>query len=139
MSLFLYICLLFISAIIAGFLVIYSLSKKPAAGSVDMAILMFLVMIWCSASIFEAVSQTVEGKFLWSIFSYIGSQPFTGVVLLFALRYTGRDKKLTPFRIGMLFIFPIIIIVLAITNPWHRLLWPNITLRAVPGGGCRCL
>ena len=134
MSLFLYICLLFISAIIAGFLVIYSLSKKPAAGSVDMAILMFLVMIWCSASIFEAVSQTVEGKFLWSIFSYIGSQPFTGVVLLFALRYTGRDKKLTPFRIGMLFIFPIIIIVLAITNPWHRLLWPNITLRAVPGG-----
>ena len=134
MDLFVYIFLMFVSAIIAGVLAIYSLSRRPAAGAVEMAVLMLLVIIWCSTSIFEAISQTVEGKVLWSIFSYIGSQPFTSVVLLFSLRYTGGDRKWTPLRIGALFVFPAIILVLAVTNPLHRLLWPNITLRAVPGG-----
>ena len=95
---------------------------------------MLLVMIWCSASIFETVSQTVETKFLWTIFSYFGSQPFTGVVLLFALRYTGRGNKLTRNKVVALFAFPTLIIILAITNPWHRLIWPNIYLKEVPGG-----
>jgi len=57
--------------------------------------------------------------------AYFGTQSSAPLLLLFALNYTGRGKKVSPLITSTLFVVPVVIIALALTNEWHGLVWPG--------------
>ncbi|UKS25924.1 ATP-binding protein [Paenibacillus sp. HWE-109] len=77
---------------------------------------------------FEIVSTTLDQIRFWLRIEYIGI-PF-GTILWFilVLQYTGRQKYINKWVIGLLMIVPMITFISHNTNKWHHLFYKSMTL-----------
>jgi PAS domain S-box-containing protein len=66
-------------------------------------------------------------KIIYAKLSYIGMLLIPPLWFLFTLDYTQNQEVIKRPRVIILFLIPILIIYLAITNEWHGLVWPKIT------------
>jgi signal transduction histidine kinase len=125
---------LLITAIIALLLAGYSWPRRAVPGGIFFFLTMLAVVEWSLSSALEFAAIEIPVKVFWAQMSYLGTTTITPFWVLFALYYGQRPGWFTNRRIGSLFIFPIIIIVLTFTNQFHRLVWPSITpISSVPG------
>lgn len=88
----------------------------------------FCCALWAFTIAFESAVITLSGKFIWSVIAYPSTVFCAPLLFLFAYTYAHRGKT-TPRALGRaLAIIPIATIVMAATNPWHGLVWPEITI-----------
>jgi PAS domain S-box-containing protein len=66
-------------------------------------------------------------KIIYAKLSYIGMLLIPPLWFLFTLDYTQNQEVIKRPRVIILFLIPILVIYLAITNEWHGLVWPKIT------------
>jgi len=97
--------------------------RRESRGGWPLFLLFIAVSEWALANGFEAAAVPQDLKILWSKIGYIGSQISPVLLLLFALQYTGRGKRINPLTTGLLFVIPAMIIFLAGTNDTHGLIW----------------
>ena len=109
-------------------LVYFSFKKRDDPILVAFIPLCIAIFIWCITSAGEAMSPDIFGKYVWSVLSYFGSQTSPVFFFLFTLIYTGHYQIATKKTTGLLLLLPAISILLAITNPFHHILWPEIQL-----------
>ncbi|HPE69357.1 MAG TPA: histidine kinase N-terminal 7TM domain-containing protein, partial [Thermotogota bacterium] len=126
--------LLVFGTFISVSLAAYSLKRRPAPGSLQMAWLMVATAVWCFTSIFEARGSTLDQKVFWSVVSYLGSQTTPVFFFLFTLHFTRKVTLPKPRLAASLFVLPAISLGMAITNHWHHLLWSSVSLEPVSGG-----
>jgi PAS domain-containing protein len=124
----LYILALMIAAAIATGLALIAWRRRPAPGSTELALLLLAIALWSLATGLEAAADERASKLVFAAISYVGSQSTPVLVFLFAVRYTQRDGWLTPGRTALLFVVPVLSVVMAVTNEWHRLLWREVKL-----------
>lgn len=83
-----------------------------------------LIGIWCiSDAAFYLRDVNDTEQWFWMIASYCVQIGCVPVVFAFALYYAGWDHWLTPNVLLLLWAPFLVAIVLAITNPWHSLIW----------------
>jgi len=102
--------------------------RKPAEGSISLALLFVSISIWSIAYSFEVIFTNYAAKVFWLKFEYLGIVSVPVFWLLFCLRYVNFHKP-KIFRFFLLFlIIPVITLVLAWTNSYHHLIWQKISL-----------
>lgn len=96
--------------------------------------LLSALAVWSLGSALEAAVTTREMKIYWSVIQYIGSQSISVLFFIVVVRFVRKDWLLTPKRIGLLFLVPSATVMMAATNHWHKLLWPEIELEKTWAG-----
>jgi diguanylate cyclase (GGDEF)-like protein len=107
--------------------------RRRMVGARELALLMFAVVWWLTASALEAASVDRAAKIAWSVISYPGIQVAPVLYLLFMLGWTRQDDSMTRPRVLQLLLVPIISVGMAATNEWHHLLWATVAL--IPAWG----
>ena len=118
--------LLMASAFIILSLGIYSYRKRSSKLHTYFIFFMLSIFLWCLGAGMEFFSIAIWAKVFWVKITYLGVATVAPLWFIFVLNYTNYDRYLKPIHIRLLFVIPIIIIIIAFTNEWHSLLWPNI-------------
>jgi len=87
---------------------------------------MISIFLWCLGAGMEFFSIAIWAKVFWIKVTYFGVATVAPLWFIFVLNYANYEKYLKPTYIRLLFLIPVIVIIMAFTNEWHGLLWPNI-------------
>lgn len=120
-----------LSGLLAIIIIFLLWNRKKAPGALSLIIFEFFASIWAVSDGFEAAATSLPLKISWSHFSYIGITNSAVMFLIFTLAYTQKYRFLKKEFVLSLFIIPLITIILAFTNSYHKLLWSDVIL--IPG------
>src|SRR5512136_1157562 len=104
---------------------VYIWRHRTAPGALALMGALIAITGWLTLNTLELVDPTEVGTLLWAKLEYLFFTSAPVAWLLFALQYTGRNKWLTPRRIALLFLVPLIVSFFALTNDGHHLIWNN--------------
>ncbi|WP_245837592.1 MULTISPECIES: sensor histidine kinase [Methanobacterium] len=114
------------SAFIILSLGIYSYKKRSSTLHTYFIFFMISIFLWCLGAGMEFFSIAIWAKVFWIKVTYFGVATVAPLWFIFVLNYANYEKYLKPTYIRLLFLIPVIVIIMAFTNEWHGLLWPNI-------------
>lgn len=118
----------FIITTLASFSVAFlAWQRRAVKGARELTWLMIAAGIGSFWIIFETAAPTVAGKILMSKFEYFGGIATPVLYLIFVLRFTGKDKLITPKNVVLLFIIPFMMMLLTVTNEAHKLVWSGFS------------
>jgi PAS domain S-box/diguanylate cyclase (GGDEF) domain len=106
----------------AGAIFIFAWPRRKTPGGTYLLWHLVALEIWVLGLYFEAVSETMETKILWSQISYLGFTATVPFFFLFVLTYTNQTEVKRSFAASF-FIVPFLTDIAAWTNQWHHLLW----------------
>ncbi len=98
--------------------------RRPAPASRAFVWLTLSGAFWALTEAFETLSYTAEQQIFWSKVGYIGKESLPVMFLLFALEYAYSRQKLGLGWRLLLWVFPVITVLVVMTNDWHGLFWP---------------
>jgi PAS domain-containing protein len=107
--------------------------KRSSPGGTSFALMMSAVVIWSLMASFAAAADGFQGKIMFAKLSYLGNASVAPFFLVFALRYSGWRGRITPVRMMLLWVIPVITIALAATNELHGLVWSSFGQITVAG------
>ena len=126
--------LLLVATVLSIAIVVIVNRRRLMPGTVPFTLLMMAAAEWAAMAALEHAAVEPAAKVLFAELEYPGIVSVAPLWLMFALAYTGRDTRLTPGRIALLWIVPVATVALVWTNQWHRLVWTTITpSSATPG------
>ncbi|MFH1851387.1 MAG: histidine kinase N-terminal 7TM domain-containing protein [Candidatus Neomarinimicrobiota bacterium] len=117
------------AATFAGLYVAFAAWKRRTAlNNIYFTLLEFSASLWAFAAIFEAAATTVALKLFWTQISYLGIGTVPLFYFLFALAYNQRYHYLTKTNILLLSIIPALTFIFVLTNDFHNLYYPTISI-----------
>ncbi len=119
---------LILAAITCGTLAVIVWQRRPGPGVIPFLILMAGVIEWTLTYAIELAVTDLGVKTLLAGVEYIGITTIPAAWLAFGLQYTGREKWLTRRNAALLVIEPVIVVLAALTNSSHHLLWSTVAL-----------
>ncbi len=102
---------------------LYAIRHRDTVGSIPFIFLMSSITLWQIGYMLWLISSVPETKVLLDKISYIGVVTIAPAWIAFALQYSGDKKWLSPLRVVLLLIIPLITLILAWTNESHWLIW----------------
>ena len=127
----LFVILAPLAAITSIVAVVYIGRHRTAPGALALMWAMIAITGWLILNTLELTDPTEQGTLFWAKLEY----PFFTLApvawLVFAIQYTGRGKWLTPGRIVLLCLVPLIVSSFALTNDWHHLIWKSYTFTPI--------
>lgn len=127
-TLTMFISIIATSGVFTAFLCMYAfIKRKEIPGAYTFVIYTATQAIYIFAHAFEMASDTLVEVKIWTIFEYIGISAAPAIGLLIVMQYVGLN--LTPSRIGVLFLIPVITFVMVVTNDYHHLFYKEIYFR----------
>jgi len=118
---------LFLAALVAAGVAGYTWKHRAShVSALPLTWLMGDVVLWLLAYSLEILSGDLPGKELWETLVTI-SQAFIGPLwLIFAIQYAERPVGRRPLTSWLLISPGLLTAALALTNPWHHLLWTQM-------------
>ncbi len=107
--------------------------RRDAPGAGPLVWLLCALAWWALSVAAGRSSTTLASKLVWARVEYLGVQAVPLLWFLFAARFTGRDRWMTPARVALLASLPVLFLGLAWTNHWHGWLWQSATLVEIGG------
>lgn len=92
-----------------------------------LGLLMLAIMVWSAAYALELSSTTKEGMQFWLRIEYLAIPYVVPLMLLVVLRITGLGLRITAYQYGYLFLIPVVISVMSITNDHHHLYYTAVS------------
>ncbi len=118
----------FFSSLLAFSFGLWLLNRKGISGSGYLAIGEFIAGWWAFCGGMEVASQTLGLKILWSQLSYLSIATSPLMYFLFTLEYGQIEGWITRKKVLFMLIVPSLVILIALTNSFHKLLWPEVHL-----------
>jgi signal transduction histidine kinase/PAS domain-containing protein len=115
--------LFLVSSLVSFFVSFLAWIKKRERGAAELSMMMMCAGIWALFVIFETAALSIELKIFWSKVAYIGALSTPVLYFIFVLKLTGRDSYINRRSVLYLFIVPIIMFLLTLTNNYHNLVW----------------
>ncbi len=122
-----YIIIQTAAGLLAALIAWHAWRRRALPGSSHFVLLMVAVAEWAFVGAAELASTEIEVKIFWAKLSYLGLVSVAPAWLLFVLNYSQQSGWLAGRRGALLWVLPLIIIGLALTNEWHHLIWTRIT------------
>ncbi len=108
-------------AIVASFgLAVFARTKSSVPGASAFAMLSTSVTFWSFFYLLEIIATGLSLKFTWFTFKQIGALTLPIAVLLFTLQYIGYERKKVWRILWILYIEPVIVFILLLTNSTHQ-------------------
>ena len=118
----LYIVLLFVTVVIGVALAAYAWRRRQTPGAVAFAGVMLGVALLSFSLAMLAFTNSPEAADFWGRrVRFIANATTPGLLLVFAIQYTGREKWLSWPRLALLFTIPLITLVLTWSGEAHYL------------------
>lgn len=128
-----YIIAMEITSVIAFLLAVYVWKRRTSPGGLYFALLMLMISEWTLTAVLEMAAVDLPAKILFGKLSYFAVASLGMLFFSFAMDFCGNRSWIRGKRALALWAFPAIMLVLAFTNELHGLIWPCVTLGAVPG------
>lgn len=93
-----------------------------------LGLLMLAIMVWSAAYGLELSSTTKEGMLFWLRIEYLAIPYVVPLMLLVVMRFTGLGLHISAYQYGYLFLIPVVITVMSITNEYHHLYYTSVRL-----------
>ena len=88
-------------------------------GGAELAVFNLGVAVWTGVYILE-LNATGPAALFWANVAYFGIVLVPASWLVFALRYSGHERRINRRLLALLCIEPLVTVLLAWTNPWHQ-------------------
>ena len=128
-----YVIFLLISAALSSATAVYAWSRRSSVGASYLAAILLCAAIWSFGYSMELANSEKQVICLWLKFEYLGIAFLPLFCLMFAFRYAGLDRWLTPRNIAAMAAVPVFTLLLNWTNEWHGLLYSKIDLYSLNG------
>jgi PAS domain S-box-containing protein len=122
-----------VAAVVSAGLALLVWRRRPAPGATSFTLLMLALTWYALTTALQLSEATLTGQYFWARMGILGLFTIPVALLVFALKYIGHQKWLTPRNVALLLIPPLATQALAWTNDSHRLLFAEI--RPVFDGG----
>jgi diguanylate cyclase (GGDEF)-like protein len=126
--------LMFIAALLAGFVFMLAWRRRSVPGSPSFILLMAAVGIYAFFAALENAAASESYKILWSKLSYLGIVNLGPLWLMFAFMYSHPQKRAYPRWAAWLWLVPFLTLGLVLTNEWHHLIWSSYTFSSTEPG-----
>lgn len=123
---------LIVASVVSIALGIYIWGYRPSTRGRITSIVILANSWWMLTYALELAGADLSTKVFWDKLQYLGIVVVPTGWFIYTLFYTGREKWLTSKRLMLLSFIPLITLVLALTNDYHRLLWSTYTLLDTP-------
>ena len=97
--------------------------KRRAPEARPLALLMLSTAFWSAMYALELVAPELQIKLLGAKLKYVGIVMLPTAGLLFALRYTRRERRLKPHHVILLGLGTLAPLLFVLTNDAHQLFW----------------
>ncbi|MEO0456969.1 MAG: histidine kinase N-terminal 7TM domain-containing protein [Cyanobacteria bacterium P01_A01_bin.114] len=121
-----------IAAFTTGSMTIFAWQRRELPGARVFSLFSGSIFIWSFFAVFEYLSTTASSRALFGKLEYFGIIPFPVFWLIFTLQYTHSDGWLAKRYLAALFVLPSVSFSLAMTDPWHGMIWRSTTWVAEP-------
>ena len=102
--------------------------RRHAPGGRPLAFMLLAAALWAVCDAIELHAATREGKQLVSQVQYFGVVSAAPFFFHAAMELSGREARLTPRVVALIWAVPALSLVAAWSNPWHQWLWTAIVL-----------
>src|ERR1700690_1218233 len=102
--------------------------RRTALGGMAIFWLMFATLILTITGALEAARIGFDQKLSWAKLSFFGIAPGGPLLLIFSLVFTRNRNWITPRRLIILWIIPVVIVLLATTNVFQKLIWAKVAI-----------
>lgn len=109
----------FFAAAVAFAASLYIWTRRDTLGAGYLCALMAATGWWSIWDGMQQIAVDLHQSIVFSQLSHIGIQFVPLLFLLFVAQYTRQDKWLTPRRILLLTVIPVITLIGVFTNEWH--------------------
>ena len=122
---------LLVSALISGWIMIYSWQRGTAPGIGTLTVMAFAILEWSIGYALEIAGIGLETKVFWGKLQYIGITLVPVSWAAFAYYHTRQGVRSNWRNLAMLMLVPVITVLLAFTTEKHGLLWKTIDTQHV--------
>lgn len=123
-----------VTALVGAIAAFFAWRRRTTPGATALGLLMVAAAFWALADGVETVIPDLPTKILISKASHIGIQAVPVLYLLFVLLYTGHRHWVTPPRLALAWVMPLVTLLMVFTNERHGLIWPKVELVQLPTG-----
>jgi hypothetical protein len=116
------------AAVLSWILSLTAWRRGGTPGGRYFSLMLLGIGLWCLLYSLEVALGGVTLKTALAGAEYLGIVSVPVFWLLFALRYTGLDARLSGRRIALLFVVPVVALLLVATNQLHGLMWNSVTM-----------
>jgi PAS domain S-box-containing protein len=129
----LYVVLLFVAAATGVALAAYAWRQRRTPGAMAFTGMVLGMSLWSFALAMMAFTNSPEAADFWGRrVRFIANATMPVLILVFVIRYTGRQKWLSWPRLALLFIIPLITLILTWSGEAHYLFLHFLTEKAGP-------
>jgi PAS domain-containing protein len=102
--------------------------RRTAPGGTPLALMLAAAAFWAICDAIELHLPTADGKLLISQVQYIGVIAAAPLFFHTAMALSGRTEPVPAWLGAAVWAVPLVSLLIAWTNPWHRWLWTGIVL-----------
>ncbi len=114
--------LFLLTGLLCGYVAYVAWRRRAVPGAVPFAVLMTGIAGWTLFDAVEKAAANYQLRYFFSTLTYLFLVLTPNAWFAFAVRFSRRDRWLTPRLVALLFIHPIVVTTLALTDHWHGLL-----------------
>jgi diguanylate cyclase (GGDEF)-like protein len=115
-----YSIVLSIAAIVAAYLSVIVWNRRSAPGARPLALINIAAAIWALTYALVWASPKLGTEIFFLNSTYLGVVIIPTTYLVFVLQFSGKAGWLTPRRLALLCIEPVLMFILVWTNPYHH-------------------
>lgn len=115
-----YSAVLSFTAIVAAYLSVIVWNRRAAPGARPLALINVAASLWALIYALMWASPVLGEEIFFLNVTFIGVVVIPTAYLVFVLQFSGNDNWLTPRRLALLCIEPLLMIILVWTNPFHH-------------------
>lgn len=127
-----YAIALLLAALCGVIAMIFTLRRHTTVG-LAVSVMLLGMVFWAAGYGVALGVYDLPSRIFWAKVQFVGISLLTVAASVFALRYIGLTRYLTPRTVLLLGAVPAFGVLLAWTNEWHGLIWAAIKLEVVDG------
>lgn len=116
------------STFVMASLAIWAWQYRKYPGVIAFVLSMIASSVYALLYGLEVTAVSLQSKWLFYRFQYLGIAFFSPFLLLFALRFAGEIVHIRKRRLSAIFIIPFVTILLALTNDYHHFFIRDINI-----------
>jgi PAS domain S-box-containing protein len=110
------------------FLGAYSWRRRHIPAAKPFTIACVFGGLWALGAILELSASNLSTQIFWIKFQAIWQLPVAATITCFVLRYAGLGRWLTRRNYVLLLLFPLLSVLLMVTNDYHHLIWTGFRM-----------
>ena len=114
------------SATFTGLMAVFCYRRRRVIGASTLMWIMIVLTWWSLSYAIQTLRPDLVWHKFWASAQYLSIATLPVLWLIFAIQFNRQEVAPSPRSLAWLWVFPVITILMAWTNDWHRLVWSHL-------------